>query len=436
MKIVDRKERESGWKGKNRYFIDYRNQDGKRKTPGFRTKEEAEREFARLRKLKERGWHPSAEADHITFGKAMDAYLEDGGLKFDMRANRKDKWEASTLALKKNAAEKHVRRAVGHFTLARLEKNPQPLQDLIDKLLRAGHVRTPETVAIIINGTIEFAHKRKRWLAHNFLQDDKLELPEKKQKERKMPKPDEFRALMRAVSERAPYEARYAFEYRQLMFALWLTPPFGRRGEVAALFWEDIYPDHVHIHRVYSYQHERMTGEVFKDTTKTDKDRWAPISDLVKAALSPIWIRQGRPTGGLILKAPHRGRPIYGQMREEYFAFTMRKAGLTVPNGRRVGRPLYRLHDMRHLGESMHLERGGHHKQIAEWAGHSEQTLRSVYEHVLAGDERSTMAAAAIANDLERLMLPAPGRSPGDYQYEYRQRRKVGNGKATSIPEK
>jgi hypothetical protein len=85
MKLVDRKERERGWKGRNRYFIDYRDQDGKRRTPGFRKKEDAEREFARLQRLKANGWHPSAEADHVTFGQAMDEYLVEGGRKFEDR---------------------------------------------------------------------------------------------------------------------------------------------------------------------------------------------------------------------------------------------------------------------------------------------------------------------------------------------------------------
>jgi integrase len=428
MKLVDRKERERGWKGRNRYFIDYRDQNGKRKCPGFRLKQDAEREFARLQRLKANGWHPSAEADYVTFGQAMDEYLADGGLKFDMRHHREDKWEASTLELKRNAAEKHVRPAVGHLTLASLARNSQPLQKLLDSLAKS--VRTPETVLSIINGTIEFAMKRRHWLTHNFLLDRPLDVPRRKRKERTMPTPAELAALLEAVKERQPNEKRYAFEQRQLIFALMLTPPFARRGEIAALHWEDISDDgRVHIHRSYSYQHERKTREVFKNT-KTDNDRWVPLSDLVKHALIPIWKRQGGPRVGLILKSPS-GRPIYGQLREGFFLYTMRKAGLTIDNGRPNGIGKYRMHDMRHLGESLHLQRGGHYKQIAQWAGHSEQTLRQTYEHLLPGDERTANVSKQITTELRQLMLPAPDNPSGigDYQYQWRQRRQQNGNK-------
>jgi integrase len=234
-----------------------------------------------------------------------------------------------------------------------------------------------------------------------------------------------------AVKERSPNEKRYAFEQRQLVFALMLGPPFARLGEIAALHWQDIHDGWVHIHRTYSYQHERKTGEVFKDTTKTDRARRVPISELIRAALMPIWIRQGAPSEGLILRSP-TGRPIYGQLREGYFLYTMRKAGLTIDNGRPNGIGKYRLHDMRHLGESMHLQRGGHYKQIAEWAGHSEDTLRRTYEHLLPGDERSATISQQITTELGQLMLPSPessGRTTtGDYQHQWRQRRQH-NGK-------
>jgi hypothetical protein len=223
MKLVDRKEREPNYTGKKRYFIDYRDQDGRRNCPGFERKKDAEREFARLQRLEARGWHPSAEADFITFGDAIDAYLAEGDLMFEMRKHREDKWEASTLALKVNVIKNHVRPAVGHLTLASLSRNPQPLQVLLDSL--AEHVRTPETVLSVINGVVEFALRRKHWLTHNFLLDHPLIIPRRKRKERPMPSAEELAALLAAVSTRAPNEKRYAFEQRRLIFALMLAPP-------------------------------------------------------------------------------------------------------------------------------------------------------------------------------------------------------------------
>jgi integrase len=424
MKLVDRKQREPNWKGEKRYFIDYRDQNGKRKTPGFKFKEDAEREFGRLQRLKERGWHPSAEAVYITFGQAMDAYLKEEGIaKFSQRRNRKDKWEASTLALFQGAAENHIRPAVGHLTLAQLEKNPQPLQNLVDKL--SDHVRTPEVVKSVISGTIIFAFKRKRWLTHNFLLDHEIVIPTRRRKERAMLTANEFEALKKAIGERKPNEKRYAWEYRQLIFALCWTGGFMRRGEMAALHWEDIQDGLIHIHRAYSYQHYKRTGEWFKET-KTGKDRWAPLEEPVRDALILIWKRQGQPKAGLIMRSPS-GKPIYGQMREGYFLYTAKKAGLTIDNGRPNGIGKVTLHDQRHYGESLHIAAGAYVKQIAARAGHSEDTLRKTYHHHLPDDDTTARVGREVSAQLK---LPAPKVTVGDYQAGWRAR-KAGNSVAT-----
>jgi integrase len=431
MKMVDRKEREPGWDGKKRWLIDYRDQDGKRKTPGFETKAARDREFTRLHKLKERGWHPSAEADHITFGVALDRWLEEGGVKFDMRAKREDKFEASTLSLYTRAANLHVRPAVGHLTLAALAKNPQPLQKLLDKFAR--HTRTPELLKSIINGTIEFAFKREHWLTHNFLLDHELIVPQRKRKTKKPLTLEQRQALMQAIRDRRPQEKRYMYEYRQFFFALGLSPGFMRRGEMAALHWEDFRDGQIHVHRTVSPEHTRKTGQVFKDTTKTDRDRWVPQSDTIRQAMKPIWIRQGQPTEGLIMKG-HTGKHIYGQIRD-MFLFTMRKAGLTIDNGTATGIGIISLHGLRSLGESMHLKDGALYKDVARWAGHSEETLRKHYEAILDDDDRSSRVAGVIDGQLQQLMLPSPEKpatTTGDYQYEWRQRqKKAGNKTAT-----
>jgi integrase len=176
------------------------------------------------------------------------------------------------------------------------------LQKLIDSF--ATHVRTPEEIETVINGTIEYAIRREHWLTHNFLLDHPLDIPKRKRKKRKMPGPDELAALLEAARTRLPNEKRYAFEQRKLIFAMMLTPPFCRRQELAALHWEDIRDGIIHIHRVYSYKHEKLTGEQFKDTTKTDKERWVPLYDTVKAALVPIWERRHGQTC-------HMGRSTY-----------------------------------------------------------------------------------------------------------------------------
>ena len=436
MRIYDRRKEQPGYKGNKPYVFDYRDQHGKRHSPGFRLKEEAEKEFARVQRLKGNHWHPSAEAAFVTFGQALDEYLAYGGLKFDQREHREDKWEASTLALKEDAVRLHVRPALGSYTLASLVKNPQPLRDLISELERKGHISTPENVASIINGVIGFAMNKKAWLTHNFLLDRPLEPSKKRVKRKTMPTSEQFAALMTAVRERQPNEKRYAFEYRQLIFALALFGAFNRRAEMAALHWEDLIDGQICIRRTYNYQHHKKTGELFKPYTKTDDWRWVDVDPLISAALLPIWERQGRPEKGLIMRAPCSGKPIYGQMRD-MFLYTMKKAGLTTPSGKYAphGIGLISLHGLRALGESMHLQHGAPMKAIAARAGHSEHTLRKHYEYILPSDDRASKVSAEISARVGSLMLPPPGTDTvGDAQYRSRQR-KAGNRTATKFTE-
>jgi integrase len=200
-----------------------------------------------------------------------------------------------------------------------------------------------------------------------------------------------------------------------------LCPVYPRRGEIAALHWEDV--DFVNgtitIRRSYSFHHYKQTGCYFKDT-KIGQERTVDLTKTAANALHMIWERQCKPSTGLILQSPS-GKPIYGQMREDIFLYPMRKAGLvTFENGRRNGRGKYTFHDMRHYGESKAVHRAGfeHLPEIAATAGHSVQTALKRYYHP-PRDGTVQRATAEIAAEHAPLLLPAPDgnkTATGDYQ--------------------
>ena len=152
--------------------------------------------------------------------------------------------------------------------------------------------------------------------------------------------------LTAAITTRQKRKKQYCFEYRQLLFALMLSPPFCRRGEARALHWEDIYDGKIHVRRQYDHDHWKLTGERFKDSTKTGKDRIVPLNDWVGRALMPVWERQGRPATGHIFVSRWGGPVALNRL----FFYTMRKAGLVAASG--GARAKIRLHDLRGIGET------------------------------------------------------------------------------------
>jgi hypothetical protein len=58
------------------WLVDYRDQDGKRKHAGFRTKKAADAYYRQVSDELEQGIH-NARADSMTFGDALDDWLQE-----------------------------------------------------------------------------------------------------------------------------------------------------------------------------------------------------------------------------------------------------------------------------------------------------------------------------------------------------------------------
>ena len=259
-----------------------------------------------------------------------------------------------------------------------------------------------EEALAVIRGAVAISVTRKRRLARNFLLDHPLHIRRRKLSKKKALTEAEMARLTAAITTRQKRKKQYCFEYRQLLFALMLSPPFCRRGEARALHWEDIYDGKIHVRRQYDHDHWKLTGERFKDSTKTGKDRIVPLNDWVGRALMPVWERQGRPATGHIFVSRWGGPVALNRL----FFYTMRKAGLVAASG--GARAKIRLHDLRGIGETLCLYYGGNHKQVAAWAGHSEEILRNAYERLLPGDERSIQGVAHVTANIGQKMLAPP----------------------------
>jgi integrase len=99
--------------------------------------------------------------------------------------------------------------------------------------------------------------------------------------------------------------------------------------------------------------------------------------------------------GGGLVFANTRGRPLNGSnIRYRGWVPLMRRAGLA--DG--AGRPLYRIHDLRHAAASVLIDQGLEAKMIQHMMGHSSVSVTlDIYGHLFADD----LAAARIRSALE-----------------------------------
>jgi integrase len=284
---------------------------------------------------------------------------------------KRPKLRASTHQAYRFRIDRYILPHIGQYELAKL--NAQHIQFMFHALIEDG--LSPGSLRFI-RAILRTALKHAigiELITRNPLA--MVEVPSVKQYHATILQPEEARRLLEAVrGDRL--EALYT-----VALALGM-----RRGEIAALRWEDVDLAHgtLHVRRTLV----RITGKVVSMPPKTEKgNRKIDLPAVVVTALRQHRFQQEneqRLTGsawkdeGLVFTTP-RGTALllekFGVMLQEHLA--------------RAGLPHLRFHDLRHSCASFLLAQGVPPKVVQEILGHSSIAITmDVYGHLLPGARR------------------------------------------------
>jgi integrase len=184
-----------------------------------------------------------------------------------------------------------------------------------------------------------------------------------------------------------------------------------RRGELCGLRWQDIdLPGRRLFVRVQLVQ---VGKDIIEGTIKTDagQDRVVALSDRAVAALITWKIQQDQErqkwaeayTDSLRVFTYEDGRQLRPGYVSKLFELTVKKLGL----------PMMRLHDLRHLHASLMLASGQDLAIVSKSMGHSNsQITRDLYAHMVGDAARNAVEGAASLLPARKSVLTSVLTSP------------------------
>jgi integrase len=356
---------------KTAWIVDGTDLDGKRCITTFRTKAAADKHERTAKDEKEMGTY-EARAKTLTFGDLLDDWIK------ECRRRNKigDRMTGESLMQAEMCVDNHIRPALGKIKMRDLTQ--VRVQDYLNELVGKGYQGTQDKAAYVIRRTLKFANSRGY---RRIVLITPLRVPPRKPHQ-PTPTLGQMRQLFDAL-DNGFYRARgYAHELRILSICLGAFAGM-RLGEVAGLKWSDLDLVDGTIHVRHSYS--RIDG--LKDPKGRDQ-RDVPMHAMVRRALEPVGRRAGWPEDGFIFAAnSDRSRlPSPGNIKEVYFYYAMREAGLLVPGTRR---PVFTFHGLRRFFVSALARDGRSTAEIAKLVGHKRITTTYGYTKVFEDCTRS-----------------------------------------------
>lgn len=255
------------------------------------------------------------------------------------------------------------------------------VQDIVDELDAAGV--NPSTIEAQVF-PLRVVYRRLKTRGDVTIDPtDGLELPQKTSRGRRVPPaPADAAALLDALEERDR--------------PLWACAMFAglRRGELAALLWDDVDLDagRISVTKSWTYAEREARG-----TKSVHGRRHVPITAALRAQLAEHALRQGRGRRGFVF-GDAEDRPFDPKDAQERADDAWTAAGLT-----RVT-----LHAARHLYASMSIAAGVNAAALAKYMGHSSIAVTfDLYGHLFPGNEAE--AAALLDDYLGRAFVAAEG---------------------------
>ena len=174
-----------------------------------------------------------------------------------------------------------------------------------------------------------------------------------------------------------------------------------RLGELRALTWDDVRFDE----RIIRVRKASRSDGSLKGTKSASGYRDIPISGVLGLELKK-W-RLQCPVGGKGLVFPNGNGNVESgsNIRQRVFIPAMKAIGLTTEvvgiSGKKVEKPAFRFHDLRHAAAALFIEQGMGPKRIQELMGHSSiQVTFDIYGYLFRDPEADAAAVDAISAKL------------------------------------
>ena len=286
--------------------------------------------------------------------------------------------------------EQHVRLYIkphlGHVLLTKLTE--PMIQEFLDDIVEGQSAAMAKRVLGTLNRVIKDA-QRRNLVGRNIIADKSIKAPRAEPYVKRMPERHELSGLLANTDDRG----------QVLLMAAMLTGM--RLGELRALTWDDVRFDN----RIIRVRKASRSDGSVKGTKSASGYRDIPISGVLGLELKK-W-RLQCPVGGEGLVFPNGNGNVESgsNIRQRVFIPAMKAIGLTTEvvgnTGKKVEKPAFRFHDLRHAAAALFIEQGMGPKRIQELMGHSSiQVTFDIYGYLFRDPEADAAAVDAISAKL------------------------------------
>jgi len=287
-----------------------------------------------------------------------------------VRTRSGDPYKPSALRAYEQALRQKLLPSLGHLKLSALTRNSA--QDLVDRLVAQGH-----SASTVRNAVLPLRAIYRRAIARSEAHlnpTEGLSLPAVRGRRDRVARPSEARALLDVL---APEDC-----------AAWATALYAglRRGELAALRWQDVDLERGVICVERSW--DQKAGPV--EPKSRSGRRRVPLAGPLRAHLAAHRLLKASDDDSLVFGRTS-GRALHSEALARRARTAWRRAGLE-PIG---------LHECRHTYAAFMIAAGINAKALSTYMGHSSITITlDRYGHLMPGSEAE--AAGMLGDYLER----------------------------------
>lgn len=369
---------------KSAWQVDYRDQNGKRRSKQFPTKKEAQAYADRARDEIRQGRH-THDRDSITVAVAADLWIA---------AADAEGLERSTIKRYRELARLHIVPKFGELKLSQLTKAQvvEWRQELLIEKSRSMASKIIGAMSAILKNAMEIGA-----ISQNVASDVKVGKAKREAVRVEPPARADLKAMIEAATE------------DERPFILTAVTMGLRSSELRGLCWRDI---DLKAGTLTVRQRADEWGVLGPPKSEAGQ-RTIPMPPELVAELTK-WKLRCQPTRIGLVFPSNAGTPLRHNnvLRRMYFPLQVR-AGLGVPKLGKSGQPLtddegnpvltgkYRFHALRHAAASGWIASKIDLKRLQVWIGHeSIQLTLDTYGHLLADQERDAELAMLASRDL------------------------------------
>lgn len=372
-------------KEKTAWQVDYRDQNGKRRSKQFTRKKDAEAWATEAKWEVSKGVH-NAESDSITVAKAAELWLDSA---------RAKGLESKTISSYESTARLHILPLLGKEKLAKLRK--PTIEQFKDNLLANDRSRDRVKRTISYLSLMLAEMERRGFVATNVAKGVRVVIPKRDSTEVVIPEPEELRALLEHADD----------DFKPFLLTAMLTGM--RASELRGLGWDEVdFKENV----IRVTRRADEAGKFGPPKSKAGR-RSIPMSPRLAKELAAWKLRCPKTWDKLVFPSPEGKVWSYGNlMRRRYWPLQI-KAGVSVivpdpddgfpvwfDTDEMVFDAKYSLHALRHATASLWIRQGVDLKRLKTWLGHSSVQLTiDRYGHIMkdaTGDAVIMANAAAV----------------------------------------